>query len=169
MAAIVVFRSRDLKKAAKMLPDSSERKWHNTLPEKRNELLEMMSGLNFKAVYTVVDKNNPVDHDYLYGNNLYSKVLRLVVSDAMRYISSSDVNVLLDRNGFITSEEFRNIVLEEAAINNINPLRIRTLSSEQNKCLQLVDFIAGASRSKYEHGDNTIDIIKEKVSFARRL
>ena len=169
MAAIIVFRSRDLKRAAILLPNSSERKWHNTTPEKRNELLETMSGLKFKVVYTVVEKNKPDNHNCVYGNELYKIVLRSVLSDAMKVVSSKDVNVYLDRSGFITNEQFKIIVTEEATINGVHPMKVKTLSSDQNKCIQLADFIAGASRSKYEHMDPALDIIGDKVSFARRL
>ena len=35
--------------------------------------------------------------------------------------------------------------------------------------IKYFDFVAGASRAKYEHDDGTLDIIGEKVSLARRL
>ena len=169
IAAIIVFRSRDLKKAASLLPSNSERKWHNTIPEKRKELFSVMSDLKFSVVYAVVEKNRPQDHEFVYGNPLYKKMLRIVLSDAMRNVSCRDVDVFLDRNSFITNEEFRNLVFEGASESGVNPLRVKTLSSDQNKCIQLADFVAGASRAKYEHDDCTLDIIKEKVSLARRL
>jgi hypothetical protein len=59
IAAIVMLRPRNLKKAADLLPKDSERKWHNSLPQVREEVLSAMSDLRFNAVYTVVDKNNP--------------------------------------------------------------------------------------------------------------
>ncbi|MBO4356819.1 MAG: hypothetical protein J5813_01435 [Candidatus Methanomethylophilaceae archaeon] len=40
--------------------------------------------------------------------------------------------------------------------------------SQSNPCIQLLDFIAGASHAKCEHGDNTLEILSEKISVARR-
>ena len=50
-----------------------------------------------------------------------------------------------------------------------SPIKIDKVHSEQNRCIQLVDYVAGASRAKYERSDDTIDILLEKVSVARRL
>ena len=123
----------------------------------------------YPVVYCVVDKKNSSNQSRIYGNPLYKTTMRKVISDAMSVLPCKDVDVFLDRNSFITNAEFKDIVSEEAKIKGINPLRVKMISSDQNKCIQLADFIAGASRSKYEYGDETIELIKEKVSFARRL
>ncbi len=168
IAAIVAFRSRDLKKAANVLPNQSERKWYNSSFTEREAVLEEMSKSRFKAVYTIVDKNNPLSHSHLYGNDLYKVILRQVISDSMDILPCRDVNVLLDRNSFITNKEFRAMVYEEADHHNLNPLKVDMVSSDQNKCIQLVDYVVGASRAKYENGDQSIEIISEKISIARR-
>lgn len=134
----------------------------------REAVLEEMSKSRFKAVYTIVDKNNPLNHNHLYGNDLYKVILRQVISDSMDILPCKDVNVLLDRNSFITNKEFRTMVYEEADRHNLNPLKVDMVSSDQNKCIQLVDYVVGASRAKYENGDQSIEIIGEKISIARR-
>ncbi len=75
IAAIVVFRSRDLKKAASLLPKSFESKWYNTTPDQRRTILSELSASKFKVVYTVVEKNNPANNKHMYGNELYKAVL----------------------------------------------------------------------------------------------
>lgn len=169
MAAIVMLRPRDLKKAADTIPrDRIEHKWNNSLPERRRELLTVMSSLKFSAVYTSIDKNNPVDNHPIYGNDLYERTLREVISDAMDSLQCRDVNVLLDGSGFVTLQRFREIVFEEAKRHGKNPKTVHKISSEQNRCIQLADFIAGASRAYYEYGDDTIELIRENISVARR-
>ena len=168
IAAIIMLRPRDLKKAANLLPSDTERKWHNSIPQIREEILTAMSSLRFTAAYTVVDKNNPSDHHPVYGNELYEKTLRQVLSDAMEVLPCKDVNVLLDGSGFIKLERFRKIVSEEAAIHSVNPKKVHKVSSNQNKCIQLADFVVGAARAKYEYADFTIETLVEKVSVARR-
>ena len=169
IAAIVMLRPRDLKKAADYIPkDKIEHKWNNSLPGIRKELLSIMSDLRFNVVYTVVDKNNPPDKRPVYGNALYEIVLRQVISDAMDVLPCKDVNVLLDSCRFITIGRLKDIVHDEAIKHNVNVKIINKVNSEQNKCIQLVDFIAGASRALYENNDNTINIVCDKISVARR-
>ena len=168
IAAIVMLRPRDLKKASDLLPRDTERKWHNTLPQNRREILTSMADLRFDAVYSVVDKNNPSDHHPVYGNELYEKILRQVISDAMDVLPCRDSNVFLDSSHFISADKLRAIVREEAVKHGINVKRIDKIQSSQNKCVQLADYVAGASRSLYEHEDDTINIIAKKISIARR-
>ena len=47
-------------------------------------------------------------------------------------------------------------------------MKVDKVHSDQSKCIQLVDYIAGAARAKYESSDNTIDVVVGKVSVARR-
>ena len=99
---------------------------------------------------------------------MYEEVLREVLSDAMEYLPCKDVNIFLDGCGFIKLDRFRQIVSEEASKHEINTKQVHKVFSNQNKCIQLVDFIAGASRAKNEYNDDTIDIITKRVSVARR-
>ena len=85
----------------------------------------------------------------------------------MDVLPCRDVNIYLNNNGFVSLEEFRRIVSEEASRHNINPIKVNKVLSEQNKCIQLVDFIAGAARAELEHSNNTINVISRKVSVAR--
>ena len=127
-----------------------------------------MSDLDFRVVYTVVDKNNPLDHHPIYGNRLYETVLRQVISDAMDVLPCRDTNVFLDSCSFISINRFREIVKEEATKHNVNIKLIAKIQSQQNKCIQLVDFIVGGYKAYYEFGDGTVNVIDSKVSVARR-
>ena len=169
IAAIVMLRTRDLKKASSLLAKDCEGKWYNTFPEKRIGIMEALAESNLKVVYAAVDKNHPGDNHPVYGNELYEKVLKQVISDAMSILPCRDVNVFLDSSGFVSIDRFRKIVLEQSVIHDVNPIKIDKVHSEQNKCIQLVDYVAGASRAKYERSDDTLDIMLEKVSVARRL
>ncbi len=86
----------------------------------------------------------------------------------MECLPCRDANVFLDRCSFLTSKKFRSIVQEEAPKHGINPLKVHMISSSDSKCIQLADYVAGACRSMYEYGDDSLEILSEKVSFARR-
>ena len=168
IAAMIMLRSRDLKKASSLLSRDHEYKWYNTTPEKRMMILQAMLDSKVKIVYTVVDKNHPDNNHPVYGNVLYTDILRMVISDAMGVLPCKDANVILDANGFISIDCFRKMVSEEAEKHSINLVKVDKVHSDQNKCIQLVDYVAGAARAKYESSDNTIDVLVRKVSVARR-
>ena len=104
----------------------------------------------------------------MYGNALYEMIIRQVVSDALSVLPCRDVNVYLDRNRFISEKKFREIVTEECSKCGANLKNCCLKDSQSNPCIQLVDFVAGAVFSKYEHNDRTLEIIHDKVSVARR-
>ena len=104
IAAMVLLRSRDLKKASRLLSNDYESKWYNSSSEKRVRIPQAMLDSKVKIVYTVVDKNHPDDNRPLYGNYLYEEILRGVVSDAMDVLPCKDTNVILDASGFISIE-----------------------------------------------------------------
>ena len=127
-----------------------------------------MSRCQFTAVYSVINKNNPLSKKKVYGNALYEILIRQVVSDALSVLPCRDVNVYLDRNRFISEKRFRDIVKEECSKYDANLKECCLKDSQSNPCIQLVDFVAGAAFSKYEHNDNMLDTICDKVSVARR-
>jgi hypothetical protein len=56
----------------------------------------------------------------------------------------------------IPIDKLRKIASEEAADHGANLIKCEKVTSSQNKCIQLVDYVAGASRAKYEEDDDTI-------------
>ena len=169
IAALVMLRPRHLKVASKLLPnDGREHKWVNTNPDNRRELLSTMSGCEFRAVYAVINKNNPDSGKHLYGNELYEMMLRQVLADAMCVLPCRDFNVFVDRSSFIKIERLREISREEAVKAGVNLMKCDKVTSEQNRCIQLVDYVAGAARARYEDEDSSIHIIEKRISIARR-
>lgn len=169
IAAIVMLRPRNLKKAADAIPKRDyEIKWNNSNPQTRRDIISEMSDLPFKIVYYTVNKNHPDNHKPIYGNELYERVLRQVISDAISVLPCKDFNLFLDSNNFITISRLRQMVEEESKNQGINPKRVDKVQSEQNKCIQLVDFVAGAVKAQYEALDDTLKILNGKISFARR-
>ena len=170
MAAMIMLRPRHLKPAYKLLHKGSfEQKWYNSSEQERIQLFNSMNNCQFKAVYSVINKNHPLSKKNYYGNMLYEKMVRQVVSDALSVLPCKDVNVYLDRNRFITEQRFIEIVTEESQLFGANLKNAGLKDSQSNPCIQLVDFIAGASHAKCEHEDNTLELISEKISVARRF
>ena len=169
MAAIVMIRPRHLKPAYKLIHKGSfEQKWYNSSNEERTTLFQMMKTCQFNAVCSVINKNHPLSKKNLYGNPLYEMMVRQVVSDALSVLQCKDVNIYLDRSRFITEKRFIEIVAEECKKSGANLKDAGLKDSQSNPCIQLVDFIAGASHAKCEHDDKMLEILSEKISVARR-
>ena len=169
IAAIIMLRPRNLKKAADLIPKKGyEVKWHNSDSKTKNEIINALSDLSFKIVYCTVNKNNPDDHRPVYGNELYERTLKEVIADSFKVLPCRDVNVVIDGCSFIDTEKIREIVLEEAEIQDVNPKKVYKAVSHQNKCIQLADFVAGAVRAESEYSDELFKKLSEKVSVVRR-
>ena len=169
MAAIVMMRSRHLMRVAKMIPDDGlEHKWGNTGDDQRRELFRALGESQFNVVYSVVNKNQPASGRYIYGNQLYEMFLRRVLADAMSTLQCRDVNIIVDRSRFITLDRLRAIAQDEATKAGVNIKKCEKITSQQNKCIQIVDYVAGAVRSSMESGDDTLSILDGKISVARR-
>lgn len=95
-------------------------------------------------------------------------LLRQVLADAMSVLPCRDFNVFVDRSSFIKIERLREIARKEATKAGVNLMKCDKVTSEQNKCVQLVDYVAGAARARYEEEDALIHVIEEKISIARR-
>lgn len=169
MAAIVMFRARHLLRISKMIPnDGKEHKWSNTDPEDRKKLFTVMSECQFQVVYLQLDKENSETHNQVFGNELYELFIRQILADAMSVLPCRDADIRVDRCRFITLDRLREIANEEAAKAGINIKKCEKVTSHQNRCVQIVDYVVGAVRADVENGDNTLEIIREKISVARR-
>ena len=138
------------------------------MPNDDRELLSTMLECESRAVYAAINKSNPDSGKHLYGNELYEMMLKQVLADAMSVLPCRDFNVFVDRSSFIKIERLREIARDEAAKAGVNLMKCDKVTSEQNKCIQLVDYVAGAARARYEDEDATIHIIEKRISIARR-
>lgn len=171
MAATVVRRARILKPAAKAMPTAQkEPKFYNSKPEDIRHVLHELAKCDVRVVYVVVDKDD-VHGKYhgIYGNSLYRSVLQEVISASMESADGNDVSILLDKNSFISLEDFRNLSADVASELGKNAEKVQKVDSEQNACIRIADYVAGSVRAYYEYGDDTfIKLIEGKVSIARR-
>ncbi len=169
MAAIVMFRARHLLRISKMIPNNGmEHKWSNTDLEERRRLFEAMARCQFQMAYSQLDKAHSATKNDVFGNALYEMFIRQTLADAMFVLPCKDVDIIGDRCRFITLERLGEIANEEAAKAGINIKKCEKVTSHQNRCVQIVDYVVGAVQADVENGGNTPKIIREKISVARR-
>lgn len=171
MAATAVMRQRHLLSVSKKIPrQREESKFYNSTEEEIMEVLNELSISNVHIVYVVVDKYDYTGRFYgLHGNGLYEAVLRELLAEALSMVKGGDANVFLDRSSFVTLGSFRTIAGEIAASAGCNLKKCDKVTSHQNRCVQIADYVAGAINRNYEDGDpHYMDVIREKISIARK-
>ncbi len=171
MAATVVMRQRYLLSASKKIPKHrDESKFYNSTETEIMDVLEEVSRCNVSIVYLVVDKYDYSGKYYgIHGNDLYEVVLRDLLSEAFSVVNGGDANVFLDRSSFVTLGSFRAIAKEIAIAKGCNLKKCDKVTSHQNKCVQITDYVAGAINRNFEDDDpHYMDVIREKISIARK-
>lgn len=138
-------RPRHLMPAWKAIPKTRiESKFYNSTPEEIRNILTKITECKVETESVTIDKHRRYE---LFGeinnNELYQSLLRELLELALEIVGDSDVNVLLDRNTFLSMEEFRRIAKEAAAESGSNIKKCDKQDSHQSKCIQIVDYVLG--------------------------
>jgi len=168
IAAIISKRSRHLLSTYKRIPKKDyEAKFSNSSDDEKTEVLTEMMDSDVQVVYLCIDKSNWRE-PYRSGNILYQKALETLMESAMNVATFKDVNIVVDESRFIKIGDMRAIADAVSAKFEKNVKRCDKVSSSSNKCIQIVDYVAGAIWIKYEKNNPAFyEIIKGKVSVAR--
>jgi len=168
MVAIISRRSRHLLSTYKKIPKKNyEPKFRNSSDEERKEVLTEMTDSDTQIVYVCVDKNDWRE-PYRYGNILYQKALETLMECAMSVAPFKDMRMIVDESRFIKIGDLRAVSEEISAKLGKNVKRCDKVYSSSDKCIQIVDYVAGAIWTKYEKGNpEFFDIIEQKISVAR--
>lgn len=168
MASIIANNPRTMKKLYHSLPTiKSESKFYSAYKNDRINVLENIARANVNIVYVAIDKYSSKYHN-IRGNDLYRVSLYNLLSHCATIPSRRDVNIYLDSISSIKANELLEMSKEIFNRYSKNVKRSIKVDSAQNKCIQLVDFVAGAIRCAYEYEDMTYyNIIEKKVSVAR--
>ena len=166
MSAVIVMRPRHLLNVSKLIPKyKSESKFYNSTDDEICQILKEFNHSSARVVYVVVDKYDHTSSWYgHYGNELYEMVFDKLMGLAFEEVEGSDSNVFLDRSTFLKLQQFRDIVNENASKHNCHVKKCEKVTSQQSKCIQIADYIAGTIYRYSENGDERfIGLIKEKI------
>jgi hypothetical protein len=168
MVAIVTRRSRHLLSTSKKIPEKGyETNFKNSSDEERREVLTELANSDAQIVYLCIDKND-WEEPYRHGNILYQKSLETLMECAMSVMSYKDVNIIVDESRFMKVYDMKNVSETISKRLGKNVKGCNKASSLSNKCIQIVDYVAGAIWTKHEKGITEFsDIIEEKISVAR--
>lgn len=168
MSSIIANNPRILKNLYSSLPVAdTESKFHSSYEKDIVKVLNEIAKADINIVFVAIDKYSP-KYNNLRGNDLYHAALFDLLSQSAGVLIRKDVGIYLDSVSSIKANEFSKMDKDIFGTHMINVRRSIKADSAQNKCIQMVDFVAGAIRRAYEYGDrHYYDIIEKKVSVAR--
>lgn len=130
----------------------------NLLKEKDVSVIAIY--LNKKKVYTRLQDEKHVLYNYVTNillDRIYNKKI-ISIKEPINFIASRR-----ETNKFL-NENFKNYLKNQINKNHSIKIEIEIKSPNEEKCLQVVDFVAWAIYRKYEFGDETYsNLIKEKI------
>jgi hypothetical protein len=156
-------RRRKLRKSLRRKP---ELKFHNSNPDVRRLVLRMIAEVTGTRIFCViVEKRRSLDPPYPDSIELYQHACGTLLRGVLRSERiDGDLQVVLDaRRGNRKADidldlHLRSEIASECrSLGLIPPDRIRMsrYDSHSSGGLQVVDFVAGAVRRKYEEGDDS--------------
>ncbi len=171
MAAIITKRVRHLDSVFKSLPlKKDEPKFHNSNEFEIKKVLTAQTETDANIVSITVDK-----HDYnsayynLRGNKLYKRVLHDLLDLSLSSISGHDVIIFLDRSRFVSLEELQSMANDLSITHDCTLKKCEKHTSNQNKCIQIADYVVGSVNRYYENDDDRFaTILSKKISLARK-
>jgi len=124
-----------------------------------------MNGCNIEIVYVVVDKEKSKSYSNLRGRKLYIAAVKEILPLIEDVLKTKDVDLESDENLLVQVDELEKMSRELMPESNV--LSAKKVRSFANRGVQLADFVSGAVRDKYEHGDDFyFEVISERISLA---
>src|SRR3989338_417132 len=165
---IIKVREKIVKKEVKRFP---ELKGNNSSDKIRFEVLQRFSKTNSEVFVIVLEKSKVYEYLKDKKNKLYNYISNLILNEC----SFDDLSVCLivDKSKPTRSlrEDFDNYarkrLAEKAQLNN---LIIKHENSQNEPCLQVLDFVSWAIFRSYESKDcRFIEIIKDKIVIKKEV
>ena len=174
MSAVIARRVRDLKPAFKEIDEVRNRrknpkteceiKFYTSYADEKVRILKAMVLCPMSIAYVCIDKESE-QYERIRGKALYRSAVNLIMPLVNNALQTRDVTLHYDQNLSVNLRELTEMTI--AGLSKCNVKVVKKVQSQDNKCVQLADFVAGSIRTRYEYGDSSFaDIISEKVSFA---
>ena len=163
-------RQQKLPKKYQTIP---ELKFHNSSQTIRTRVLECVARTDTDIAYAVLRKRQVYERLKSQPTILYNYLCGSLISKIITaYKLEGPAKVFVDRSlyGF-GRENFNNYLTWKACIGNhseeqnIEPPEIIHIDSRQDRCIQVVDFVAGAINHRYSMDDSSYyNTIEQKIS-----
>jgi len=161
-------RAKIIKKKLKKYP---ELKGNNSNDKVRTEVLERFSKTISEIFVIILEKSKVYEYLKDKKNRLYNYIANLILNECS--LDSNNVCLIVDKSKSNRSlrEDFDNYI--RRSLNEKNPsckLLIKHENSQNEECLQVLDFISWAIFRNYEYKDpNFMNLIKDKIVIKKEV
>lgn len=161
-------RQKIIKKKLKRYP---ELKGNNSSDKVRKEVLERFMKTNSEIFTIILDKSKVYEYLKDKKSKLYNYISNLILNECS--FDNPSVCLIVDKSKSNRSlrEDFDNYVRKKInEKNNLNKLIIKHENSQNEGCLQVLDFISWAIFRNYEYKDSIfIEMIKDKIVIKKEV
>lgn len=161
-------REKIIKKKLKRYP---EIKGNNSTDKIRFDVLNRFARTNSEVFVIVMDKSKVYEYLKEKKNKLYNYLSNLILNECS--FDTKNICLIVDRSKSNRSlrDDFdnyiRKMLKEKMCSNNIT---IKHQNSQNEPCLQVLDFISWAIFRDYEHKDNRFsEVIKDKIVIKKEI
>ena len=157
-------RTRKLKKKYKQIP---ELKFSRSNDFIKRCVLECLSKKDIEVYAIVLKKSSVHDHLHEHKNKIYNYLTKFLIERIVLSPADRSMTLVVDR--FMSKEnreDYNAYIKNKLAEIMMKPMKveIKHVDSQQDKCLQAVDFISGAIFNKYEFGNEKYyKLVENKV------
>jgi len=155
-------REKIIKKKIKKYP---EIKGNNSSDKIRKEVLERFMKTNSEIFVIILDKSKVYEYLKEKKHKLYNYLSNLIINECS--LENSSICLIVDKSKSNRSlrEDFDNYIRKNLnEKNQLCALSIKHENSQNESCLQVLDFISWAIFRNYEHKDASfMNIIKDKI------
>ena len=161
-------RSKIIKKKIKKYP---ELKGNNSSDKIRIEVLQRFIKTNSEIFVIILEKSKVYEYLKEKKDKLYNYLSNLILNEGS--FDTSSVCLIVDKSKTSRSlrEDFDNYIRKRLyEKNNTYKLSIKHENSQNESCLQVLDFISWAIFRSYEYNDNRfLNIIKDKIVIKKEI
>ena len=161
-------REKIIKKKINKLP---ELKGNNSNDKIRTEILERFMKTKVEIFVTILEKSKVYEYLKDKKNKLYNYISNLILNECS--FDNPSVCLIVDKSKSNRSlrEDFDNYIRKKLnEKNNLNKIIIKHENSQNEGCLQVLDFISWAIFRNYEHQDSRfMNIIKDKIVIKKEV
>jgi len=161
-------REKIIKKKINKLP---ELKGNNSNDKIRTEILERFMKTKVEIFVIILEKSKVYEYLKDKKNKLYNYISNLILNECS--FDNPSVCLIVDKSKSNRSlrEDFDNYIRKKLnEKNNLNKIIIKHENSQNEGCLQVLDFISWAIFRNYEHQDSRfMNIIKDKIVIKKEV
>ena len=161
-------RQKIIKKKLKRYP---ELKGNNSSNSIRKDVLERFKNTNSEIFVVILEKSKVYEYLREKKNKLYNYISNLILNECS--FDNPSVCLIVDKSKTNRSlrEDFDNYIRKKLnEKSNFHKILIKHENSQNELCLQVLDFVSWAIFRNYEHKDPSfLEIIKDKIVIKKEI